>query len=575
MHNKQIASMLEQIAYMLELDERKDRFFEIRAYRKAALTIGTMQEEVEEIFKKGGISALLELQGVGQGIAKSIQELLTTGKMEKFEDLKEKYPIDFENLMKIPNFGAKRAFTLYKELGIKDVNSLKAALDSHKIRELKGFGEKSEAELAKGMQFMENSEKRMPLGDALPIAESIIKKIRGSGLAENVALAGSSRRWRETVGDLDILIVAEENPDLTRFLTKMEEVESVIVSGPTKVSVRLTAGLSCDFRVIKKSSFGAALQYFTGSKNHGVEVRKIAVKKGYSLNEYQLSGKEGKNLASETEEEIYNALGLQYVEPEMREAHGEVELAQQGKLPKLVERKDITADLHLHSKYTDGADKIIEMATHAAKLGYEYMGMTDHSKSERQARGMNDEQFAQYFSEIDKVNDELEGKIKVLKSGEIDILKDGSLDLLDKTMDMMDYTLCSIHNNLEMPKEEMTKRVITAIESGYVNILAHPTARLINEREPIAIDLDKVFEAAEANNVALEINAFPSRLDLNDENIFKARKYKVKFAINTDSHRQFHMDFMKYGIGTARRGWLEKSSIINTFSMKKFLSAIK
>ncbi|MGC8629261.1 MAG: DNA polymerase/3'-5' exonuclease PolX [Candidatus Micrarchaeia archaeon] len=575
MENSKLAELFDEIADMLELDPKANKF-EPLAYRKAALTIGTLQQDIEEIYEKEGIDGLTKLPGVGKTIAERIVEFIKTGKIQKYEDLKKKFPIDFSSLTKIQGMGSKKAFKLYQALGIKNIDDLKQAIAQHKIRGLPGFGEKSEEELAKGIALLEESKGRMLLSTALPEAENLVNKLEESGLVEKAVVCGSTRRMRETVGDLDILLISKKSSEVMDFVTALPEVEHVIVKGPTKTTVWLKIGLSCDFRVIEPESFGAAMQYFTGSKNHNIKLREIVIKKGYKLNEYGLFDKQNRNIAAgEDEHAIYEKLGLQYVEPEMREDRGEIELAARHELPKLIELSDIQGDLHTHTNHTDGANTLEEMVQEALRIGRKYIGNSDHSKSEHVARGLDDSQYEKLFSEIDALNDKYKGKIKILKSGEVDILKDGSLDLKDKTLEEMDYVIGAVHNNLNMGKDEMTKRVVKALESGHVDILAHPTDRLINEREPIQLDLDKVFESAEANSVALEINAFPNRLDLNDENILKARTYKVKFEIGTDSHRTSHLQFMRYGVGTARRGWLEKDRVINTYPVDKLLKLFR
>jgi len=572
-YNKQIADIFNEIADMLEL-EGEERSFEVRAYRKAALTISTLQEDVAEIYKKKGIEGLQELPGIGKGLADRIRQFIETGKISKYEELKKKYPIDFKTLSSIQGLGSKKIYRLYKELGVKNLDDLKKVLAEHKISKLEGFGEKSESEIAKGVAMLEETSKRMLLGTALPEAEKIIKELLDSGLVKRAVIAGSTRRMRETVGDLDILVTSDRNLEVMDFVTKLPEVESTTVKGQTKTTVWLKIGLSCDVRVVEERSFGAALQYFTGSKEHGIEVRKIAVKKGYKLNEYGLFSR-NKMIAGKSEEEVYEKLGMQYIEPEMREARGEVELALEHRLPKLVNINDIKGDLHLHTNFSDGANKPEEVVEEAIKHNYLYMGFSEHTKSEHVANGMDDKEFVKYFEYIDNVAEKYEGKIKILKSGEVDILKDGSLDLEKKTLEMMDYVIGAVHTNLNMDKDSMTKRIIKALESGYVDILAHPTDRLINERDPINFDIDKVFEVAKENDVIMEINAFPTRLDLNDENIRKAKEYKLLFEIGTDSHRLSHLDYMRYGVGTAKRGWAEKGDIINTMEPDKLLGFFK
>ncbi len=560
--------MFYEIADMLEIEDEK-RIFEIRAYRKAALSLETMQEDVEEVFRKNGIEGLREISGVGEGLAKKIIEYIETGWMKKYEEYKKKYPIDFAGLTQIQTLGARKAFRLYKSLGIRNVDDLKKAIADHRIMELEGFGQKSEAELRKGLELIESGGGRMLLGTALPEAEAIIGKLKGSGLASRVELAGSCRRRRETVGDIDILVTSEVPGKVMDFVAGLGEVESVTLKGPTKTTVRLKIGLSCDIRVLERKSFGAGMQYFIGSKDHNVKVRQIAIKRGYKLNEYGLFDMEDRIIAAEDEETIYEKLGMQMPEPEMRENRGEIELALEHRLPRLVQLSDIRGDLHVHTLHSDGNNTLEEMVGEAGRRGLEYVGITDHSKSEYVARGMDEARFQKYSKEIDDFNEKSGSKVKVLKSAETDILKDGSLDFSNKALDEMDYVLASIHTSLNMSKDEMTKRVIKCMESGRMNIFAHPTDRLINERAPIQLDLDKVFEAARENNVVMEIDSFPNRLDLNDENIFRARKYGLKFSVDTDSHRTGHMDLLKYGVWTAKRGWLTKEDVINTMPLVK------
>ena len=696
MENTKIAELFEEIADMLELDPKANRF-EPLAYRKAALTIGTLQQDIKDIYEKEGIEGIMKLPGVGKSIAERIKEYLETGKITKYEELKKKFPVDFASLTKIQGMGAKKAYKLYQMLGVKNIEDLKNAVAQHKIRELEGFGERSEEEIAKGIALLDQSKGRLLLGTALPEAEEIIRKLKESGLVEQVVLCGSTRRMRETVGDLDILLISDKGEKVMDFAASLPEVDNVIVKGPTKTTVWLKIGLSCDFRLVERESFGAAMQYFTGNKNHNIKLREIAIKQGYKLNEYGLFDKHNKNVAAgaddkkiyeilgleytppemredrgeielalkhklpkvvelsdvkgdlhthtnhsdgantleemviaairlgrkyignsdhsksehvakgmddagfekvfeevdklneyglfdkhnknvaagSDEKKIYEILGLEYMPPEMREDRGEIELALKHKLPKVVELSDVKGDLHTHTNHSDGANTLEEMVIAAIRLGRKYIGNSDHSKSEHVAKGMDDAGFEKVFEEVDKLNEKYEGKIKILKSGEVDILKDGSLDLKDKTLEEMDYVIGAVHTNTNMSKEEMTNRVVKALDSGHVDILAHPTDRLINEREPIQLDLDKVFEAAERNNVVLEVNAFPNRLDLNDENILKARNYKVKFEVGTDSHRTSHLEFMRYGIGTARRGWLTKEQVINTYDLDKLLKVFK
>ena len=571
MRNKEIADIFNEIADMLSIEETATSKFEVRAYKNAALTIGTLQEPIEDIYHAGGIEALMKLPGIGKGLAEKIAEYIDRGKIEKYEGLKKKYPINFSELTQLEGMGAKRAVLLYKSLGVKDIASLSKAIEAHRIRDLPGFGDKSESQLQDSIRLYESSKGRILLGDALPIAESMINKMIKSSLFKKVVLAGSTRRMRETVGDIDILAISDKPEKCMDFFIGMDDVERAIVKGPTKTTVWLKVGTSCDLRVIKPESFGAAQQYFIGSKEHNIEVRKIAIKKGYKLNEYGLFDSKGKIISSLDEADIYKKLGMEYVPPEMREARGEIELALEHKLPKLVELSDIKGDMHTHTLETDGANTIEEMAEAVIQNGLKYFATTNHTKSLRIAHGMNDRQFAAFFKKVDALNEKLEGKITILKGAEIDILKNGSMDLDAKTIKSMDCPIGAVHSAFNMDRDSMTKRVIKAMDSGMMRIFAHPTGRVINSREGYDIDLEKIAEAAERNNVALEINSFPNRLDLNDTNILRLSKYKVLFSINTDSHRTSHFKFLRYGVGTARRGWLAKKSILNARTPKEVL----
>ncbi len=402
MNNQRIAEIFNEIADMLELS-KDSNIFEIRAYKKAALTIESLSEDVSEIIEKDGIEGLTELNGIGKALAEKINEFIKTGKIKKYEELKKKYPIDFKNLTRIQGLGPKRAYSLYKNLNVSNIEDLKKVLSEKKIQTLPGFGKKSEEELENGIKLLESSKGRILLGKALPEAELIIKKLKSSGFVEKVVLAGSTRRMKETVGDLDILVISTTPEKVMDFITKLPEVEKTIAKGVTKTTVWLKIGISCDIRVVPKESFGAAQQYFIGSKDHNVKVRQIAVKKGYKLNEYGLYDLKGKIIANEDESNIYEKLGMQYPEPEMRENRGEIELAKENKLPKLIQIDDILGDLHIHSKYSDGLNTIEEMAIAAASLGRSYIGMTDHSKSEYVANGMDEKRVLRYFDEIDKI----------------------------------------------------------------------------------------------------------------------------------------------------------------------------
>jgi DNA polymerase (family 10) len=575
MPNKELAEIFNEIADMLSVDKRPTARFEVRAYQNAAMAISSLDEDISELYKRSGTEGLMSIKGIGKGLAGKIEEYIKTGHVKKYEELKKQYPIDFANLTKIEGMGAKRAILLYQKLGIKNISDLKEAISAHKVMELEGFGEKSEQLLEKGIVMLEGSKGRLLLGDALPAAEAIIKKLNESKLVDKAIICGSTRRMKETIGDIDILVLSKEPEKVMDLFTGMKGVTSIVVKGPTKSTVWLDIGTTCDLRVIAPESFGAAMQYFTGSKEHNVEVRKIAISKGYKLNEYGLFDKDDKVISAIDEVDIYSRLGMDWIEPEMRENRGEIELAKKHKLPALVKLSDLQGDLHSHTIETDGTNTLEEMANAAISYGMKYLAVTNHTKSLKVAHGMDEKKFQEFFKRIDSLNNKLDGKLKILKGAEVDILKDGSLDLDSRTLKGMDCVVAAVHSNFNMGMNEMTARVNKALDSGNVNILAHPTGRIINEREAYKIDLRKVAEKAEENNVVLEIDAYPSRLDLNDASIFAIRDYRVKFSVDSDAHNVSHFGFLRYGVGMARRGWLQKNMVVNTMPMRSLEKLLK
>lgn len=569
MANKELAEIFNEMADMLSVDSRPTARFEVRAYQNAAMLLLSLDEDVSELYRREGKEGLMSIKGIGKGLADKIEEYVKTGHVKKYDKMKKEYPIDFANLTKIEGMGAKKAIALYKKLGVKDIPSLKSAIEKHEIRELEGFGERSEQLLAKGVEMLEVSKGRLLLSDALPVAESIVSNLLESRLVEKAVICGSTRRMKETIGDIDILAISKDPEKVMDLFVKQKYVSNTVVKGPTKTTVLLGIGTTCDLRVISPESFGAAMQYFTGSKEHNVEVRKIAISKGYKLNEYGLYDKNDKVISAIDERDIYSRLGMDWIEPEMRENRGEIALAKAHKLPKLVNLEDLRGDLHSHTVETDGTNTLEEMANAAIAKGFEYLAVTNHTKSLRVAHGMDEKKFTEFFKRIDALNEKLDGKIKILKGAEVDILKDGSLDLDKSVLGKMDCVIGAVHSNFNMGIKEMTDRVKKAIGTGSINILAHPTGRIINEREPYALDLRSVAESAEKYGVAMEIDAYPTRLDLNDSSIFAIRDYKVMFSVDSDAHNVSHFDYMRYGIGMARRGWLQDSNIINTMSLKQ------
>ena len=561
--NKDLAEKLNDIADILDIEGVN---WEPRAYRTAALTISGLSEDISKVYKEG---RLLELEGVGKSIANSIKEYVETGKISKYEELKKKYPIDFDSFRKIRGMGPKRAYTLYKKLGIKTVADLKKALDEGKIQKLEGFGKKSEEELKKSVEsFMNVKNDRLLLGYVIEYANSLVDKLRKSGLFERVEIAGSMRRMRETIGDIDILAISEKPEVGMDFFSNMDEVKCIVVKGPTKTTVELGIGTTCDIRVLPKESFGAAMQYFTGNKDHNVKLRKIAISKGWKLNEYGLfKGKD--SIAGKSEEEIYDKLGMDFIQPELRENTGEIEAAQEHRLPKIVNYTEVIGDLHAHTKDSDGMNSLEEMASAAEKRGLKYIAFTNHSKSLPVAHGLDEKRFTELNKKIDLFNEK--SGIKILKGVELEILKDGSLDLRNDSLKELDFVIGAMHQNLNMSSKELTNRLVKAINSGRISTVAHPTDRIIGQREGLKLDFDKVMEACKKNDVLLEIDGYPERSDLPFDLVKKAKDYSIKFSLGSDSHRTEHLRFLGLATAIARRGWLEKKDVINTLEYKEVL----
>lgn len=580
MRNREVAELLYEAADILEYQQVE---WKPRAYRRAAQMIENLGEDIENIYAREGKAGLIKIPGVGKSIADHIAEYLETGKVEKFEKLKGKAPSGAAELMEIRGLGAKKMKKLADTLGIRTLSDLKNAIAAHRLRRLEGFGEKTEENLAKAIEQYEKSHSRIALGKALPIADEIIftLKARCKDTTSKVDLSkiiytGSLRRLKETIGDIDILAEAEKGEALKvmNCFVSLPDVDQVILKGSTKSSVILKEGTAIDLRVVPPESYGAALQYFTGSKEHNIELRNIAIKKGYKLSEYGLYIKEsGKQIAGSSEEEIYKALGLAYIPPELRENRGEIKAAAKNALPKLIEQSDLRGDLHVHTNYSEGKDSLKTMIERAEALGYEYIAITDHSRSQKIARGLEIEKLKAQWKEIDKLSKCF--RIKILKGSEVDILKDGTLDFPDEILKELDIVLGSIHSGFALPEKEMTERIVTALENRYLDILAHPSGRLLGKREPYAVNYERVFEAAAANGKLIEINSQPSRLDLNDELILRAKTFGLKFCISTDSHSTNGLGFMRYGLGQARRGWLEKEDIVNTYPYSRLKEVFK
>jgi DNA polymerase (family 10) len=571
MKNQEIAKIFYEIAYFLEMEGVK---FKPYAYEKAALTLEGLEKDVEEIYKKEGFEGLRKIPGVGESIAKKIEEYLKTGKIQYYEDYKKKYPINLDELMGIEGLGPKRMKVLYEKLGIKNLKDLEEAIKAHKIAALPGFGEKSEKNILEAIEFAKRSKGRFLLGDILPIVKEVYEKLKSLKEVERIDVVGSIRRMKETIGDVDFLVISKNPKPIMDFFVSLPGVIKVWGKGNTKASVRMREGFDMDIRVLPKRSYGAALQYFTGSKEHNIALRKIAIEKGLKLSEYGLF-KGSEMIAGENEEEIYQKLGMDWIPPELREDRGEIEAALRHKLPKIIDYKDIKGDLHVHSKWDGGKNSIEEIAEYAIKMGYEYVGIADHTKFLKIEHGLDEKRLKERNKEIDKLNQKFKGKIKILKGCEANILPDGKIDIDDKCLKEQDFVIAGVHSRFKMAKEEMTERIIRAMKNPNVDIISHPTGRLIQKRGEYEIDFDKILKVAKETGTILEINSYPERLDLNDLNIKKAKEMEVKMVINTDAHHVDQMRFIELGIAQARRGWAEKGDIINCWPLEKMLKFLK
>jgi len=560
-HNNDVAEIFDEVADFLEI--KGDNPFRVRAYRNASRVVSGLSRDVADLAAEQ--KGLEGIPGIGKDLAEKIRTIVAAKKLPFLEDLKKEFPPGLGAMLMVRGLGPKKVAALHKELGIGSIEELKKAAEGGKIRELSGFSEKTEQAILEGIDRTPVTE-RGPERFKLAVAEQIVTPLfeelkRAKGVAE-IAIAGSYRRRAETVGDVDILAAAGKSADVMARFVGYDDVEKVLAAGETKASVVLRGGLQVDLRVVPLASFGAALHYFTGSKSHNIAVRLMGVKRKLKVNEYGVfRGK--KMIAGRTEEEIYKLFGFPYIEPELREDRGELQAAAKGKLPRLVRLEDLRGDLHSHTKETDGHSTAAEMAEAAKALGYEYLAISDHSKRVTMARGLDEKRLAKAIKDIDKLNARLKG-ITLLKAIECDILADGSLDLPDSILRELDLVVGSVHYNTKMTKEKQTERVIRALDNPYVHILGHPSGRLINERPAYDIDLEKVMRAAVERGCFMELNSHPDRLDLDDIHCQAAKAMGLKVALSTDAHSLDDLRLMRYGIGQARRGWLEPADVINT-----------
>ncbi len=570
MKNLEIARIFYLIAEYLEMDEVS---FRSLAYSKAARVLESLETDIGEIYGEKGIKGLKEISGIGQAIAEKIEEYLKTDKIKAFDKMKKECPVDLEKLTSVEGLGARKIKVLYKKLNIKNLKDLEKAAKSGKIGELDGFGAKSEKNILQAIEFVKAGQNRFLLGTALTMARRIIGKLEKLPEVKKISHAGSLRRMKETIGDLDILVVSSKPEKVMDFFVNMPGVVKVWAKGPTKSSVRLRNNLDCDLRIVKRESFGAALQYFTGSRDHNILVRRIVKKKGLKLNEYGVfRGK--RQIAGKNETEVYKTVGLPYIEPELRTNTGEIEAALNDKLPKLVQLKDIKGDIHCHTDWSDGRETIKGLAKTAKSYGYSYVAATDHAGFLRIANALDGKRLLKQMAEIDKVNKSLSG-IKVIKGAEIDIKADGSLAIKDEVLSKLDFVIASVHSSFKMTKDDMTKRLVRAMENEHVDMIGHPTGRVLQRREEYQLDFNEILKVAKRTKTALEINAHTTRLDLKDIYIRQAKEFGVKIGIGTDAHPSTYMSMMELGVAQARRGWAEKKDILNTKSFTKFLEYFK
>jgi len=623
MDNITLANFFHEIADILELKEENP--FRINAYRRAAQVLESLTQNIEEIAQKGKLE---EVPGIGEGIAEKIQEILKIGRLRYLEELRKTIPPGLVSMLAVPGLGPKTILRLYHEFGVETIEDLERLLPQHKICQLEGFGERSEEKIKEGLEQFRRHQKRSLLGKVEPLALEIVRTLERVKGVNRVSLAGSLRRKKETIGDIDILCTSDNPKETIAVFCQLPQIKEVKARGTTKVVALSKTGLEIDLRVVEPEAFGAALHYFTGNKQHNIKIRTMGIKRGLKINEYGIfkvegrgkegekeqdkeeaeknrgtqdeeetqekskegeikeavdenegegesAAKEGVRIGGATEEEVFRAVGLPYIEPELREDRGEIEAALEGRLPKTINLSDIKGDLHCHTKYSDGHNTIEEVAQAGIERGYEYLLISDHTTTVGITHGMDAEKIQRQMEEIEKVNQRLKEKgvrFRLLKGVECDIKADGSLDLPDEILAQLDLVIAAIHSKFGM---DQTERLISACQNPHVDIIAHPTGRKLGERDPYQVDLERVMEVCRKTKTALELNAFWNRLDLSDINCKRAKEIGVKVSIGTDSHHILEMDVMRYGVATAKRGWLEKEDVLNTLSLEELLGWVK
>jgi DNA polymerase (family 10) len=560
-HERQHCGIFDKIADLLDIQSANA--FRVRAYRNAARTVGDLGTDINTLVERG--MALTDIPGIGEDLAKKIKEIIETDSCEFLQRLEREVPPAVAQLLKVPGLGPKRVKTLWKDLDIQTLEQLLHAAQAQRIRDLPGFGEKTEQKILEAVQQRLAQSPRVKLATAAQLAEPLAAYLRQQPGVQQVCLCGSYRRMRETVGDLDLVVTAADaGPVMTAF-NRYPEVGQALSSGPTRSTIVLQSGLQVDLRVVSGASWGAALQYFTGSKAHNIVVRRMAQERGLKLNEYGVF-RGDQPIAGETEESVYAAVGLPWLPPELREDRGEIEAALKGALPALIQLPDLQGDLHAHTKASDGRNTLEEMARSAQSNGLHYLAITEHSQRLAVARGLDPVRLEQQALEIERVNETLSG-FTLLKGVEVDILDDGALDLPDAALANLDIVVAAVHSRFDLPRAKQTERILKALDNRNVHILAHPTGRLLEKREPYDVDMQKIIRHAKARGVALEVNAHPDRLDLSDTYCRMAKDEGALVSINSDSHSEYEIDLLRFGVGQARRGWLEKQDVLNTKSL--------
>jgi DNA polymerase (family 10) len=568
-HNASIAETLRRVADLLEIEGANP--FRIRAYRRAALTVEDLPQSAAKMVADG--KTLVGLPGIGKDLAGKITEIVNTGHLEALAEIEARTPTTLAALTTVPGLGPKRVHQLNKVLGIKTFKDLERAAKAHKIRDLKGFSAKTEEKILAEIEQSKKRELRFKIATAEDFAKTLCAYLQADPGIGRVVVAGSYRRRKETVGDLDILVTCAKGQAAVNRFVAYDEVAQVVAKGSTRATVLLRSGIQVDLRVVPEKSYGAALHYFTGSKAHNIAIRKLGMARGLKINEYGIF-RDGRRIGGRNEEEVFAAIALPYIEPELREDRGEIQAAAAGELPKLVSLKNIRGDLHVHTNASDGKSTLREMVEAAKARGYEYVAITDHSKHATVARGLDARRLGRQLDEIEKLNEGMDG-FRILKSSEIDILSDGKLDLSEKMLERLDVVVAAVHYKFELDARKQTERILRAMDNKYLSILAHPTGRLLGERPGYSLDIERVIEGAKQRGVTLELNAHPARLDLDDVHCRLCKEMGVKLVISTDAHSTFGLDAMRFGVGQARRAWLERKDVLNTrtwTSLKKALT---